>query len=113
MELIVCGGRGYCDLETVYKTLDHINTETPITLLITGGCSGADQLAELWANERGVTLKVVPAQWDIYGRGAGPLRNKEMAEMNPDMVVAFKGGRGTQNMCKIARDRGIPVKEVD
>lgn len=112
MQIIVCGGRGYCDMEQLYKTLDHINTDTPVDVLISGGCSGADQPAELWANERGVTIKIVPAKWDTYGRAAGPIRNKEMAELRPDLVVAFKGGRGTQDMIKKAQELGIPVKDV-
>jgi hypothetical protein len=98
---------------TLYKVLDHIQIETPIDLLITGGCSGADQLAELWANARGITIKVVPAKWNIHGRAAGPIRNMEMALLKPDLVVAFKGGRGTQDMVNKAKELGIPVKEVD
>lgn len=113
MQIIVCGGRSYCDMEQLYKVLDHLHIDTPIDLLIAGGCSGADQLAELWANERGVAIKIVPAKWDVYGNYAGPRRNTEMALLKPDLVVAFKGGRGTQDMVNKARELGIPVKEVD
>jgi UDP-N-acetylmuramoylalanine-D-glutamate ligase len=30
----------------------------------------------------------------------------------PDLVVAFPGGRGTENMVKQAEAAGVPVKKV-
>jgi len=49
----------------------------------------------------------------MHGRAAGPVRNAQMlAEGKPDFVVAFPGGRGTADMCKQARARGVKVVEV-
>ena len=113
MRILVCGGRSYCDIDTLYRTLDHLDAERDIATVVTGGCSGADQLAELWARERDKVVIVVPAQWGVYGRSAGPKRNESMLDLNPDLVVAFKGGRGTQDMVNRATEKGIPVKEIE
>lgn len=55
-----------------------------------------------------------PAQWDIYGKQAGVLRNLQMiTEGKPDVVVAFPGGAGTANMVRQARAYRIRVIEVE
>jgi hypothetical protein len=51
----------------------------------------------------------VPADWNKHGRSAGFRRNLEMAEMQPDVVLACPGGRGTANMVEIARSKGLRV----
>jgi hypothetical protein len=34
-----------------------------------------------------------------------------LEEGQPDLVVAFEGGRGTAMMVKLAHDDGVPVEE--
>jgi hypothetical protein len=52
------------------------------------------------------------ADWDANGKAAGPLRNQRMLEaFNPDMVLAFPGGRGTADMVRKAKRRGVKVVE--
>ena len=83
-----------------------------ITLIIHGGASGADRLAGAWANQNGVNVVEYKARWKQFGKGAGPIRNRQMLdEGKPDLVVAFKGDRGTANMIKQADDRGVKVIE--
>lgn len=48
------------------------------------------------------------------GRAAGPMRNKQMLEEGkPDLVVAFPGGAGTENMVKQAKAAGIRVLRIE
>ena len=57
--------------------------------------------------------EVYPADWRTHGRAAGPLRNARMiAEGKPDLVIAFKGNRGTQDCCRKAEAAGIPVRRI-
>lgn len=115
MRVLVCGGRDYSDRDKVFSMLDDLHTgdKGPITLLIEGGASGADNLAQMWAAERGVARSTFWANWRGEGRAAGPIRNAKMlADGKPDLVVAFPGGRGTQDMCRRARAAGVEVVEV-
>ena len=49
-----------------------------------------------------------------HGRSAGMIRNKEMIDChNPELVIAFPGGSGTEGMKKLALRRGIRVIEYD
>ena len=106
MRLLVCGGRDYEDLETLFAVLDCIRPH----VVIAGGATGADALAEIWAINRGVPRTIFKADWTKHGKAAGPIRNRQMmSEGKPDMVLAFPGGRGTENMVRLATDAGIPV----
>jgi hypothetical protein len=114
MKVIVCGGRGYANVEMLNLVLDELHAKTPITTLIQGGANGADYLAFRWAcRTKGVSITTHHAEWDKHGRAAGPIRNKHMLEDDPDIVVAFRGGRGTANMIKQAKAAGFPVIEVE
>jgi hypothetical protein len=112
MKVIVTGGRDYRNSTHLFRVLDQLHSEKPITLLIHGAARGADALADDWARMRGVPLAPFPADWDNYGRSAGAVRNREMLKEEPDLVVAFAGGKGTADMIKAARKAGVKVFEA-
>lgn len=113
LRVLVCGGRDYHNMHQLFDTLDGINFKTPITWVIHGNARGADTLAGTWAKLRGVGCTPVSAEWSKYGSAAGPIRNKRMLGLKPDLVVAFPGGKGTRNMIKQARKAAIDVLEVE
>lgn len=107
--ILVCGGRNYKDEEYVFRVLNAISNPT---LIVHGGCSGADLLADKWAKANNVPVKAYPADWSV-GKAAGPIRNQQMLdEEKPDMVVAFPGGNGTRDMINKARKANVAVAEV-
>lgn len=114
MKILVCGGRSYGDVDKVFEILDCINTLTPISYLVHGNAKGADRLAEDWAIQAKVCPLSYPADWEKHGKTAGPIRNKQMLDNNPDirLVVAFPGGAGTKNMAALAKARDIKVMEI-
>ena len=111
MRVLVCGGRDYTSLSRVCIELDKLDPKP--TLLISGHARGADQIAEQWAKENKIPTRLFPADWDKYGKRAGYLRNVKMLEEgNPDLVVAFPGGKGTNMMIAIAESADIPVIKI-
>jgi hypothetical protein len=67
-------------------------------------------LAAQWAQGAGVKLETYPAEWDRFGKAAGPKRNQVMIDQGrPDLVVAFAGGNGTADMVNRAKKAGIEV----
>lgn len=107
--VLVCGGRDYKDEEYVFRVL---NAFTNPTLIVHGGCSGADLLADKWAKEKNVPVKEYPYIREL-GKAGGPVRNQQMLdEEKPDLVVAFPGGNGTRDMINKARKAGVKVVEV-
>lgn len=77
----------------------------------------ADSIAAEWAQLNQQALVSFPAEWDVYGKSAGPVRNRQMLEEGkPDFVWAFKThvqSRGTNHMVNIARKAGLPVYVVE
>jgi len=110
--VLVTGGRDYWDKAKVWKEMDLINAGCDVKMVISGGATGADALAEEWAAERGIHTAVVKARWSAYGRRAGPMRNGAMMLLKPDLVVAFPGGSGTNGMCAIAEATGVTVVRI-
>lgn len=113
MRIIVCGGRDFANRQALWAALNTINHSErgPIRQVVHGNARGADAMAGAWARENKITEWPVPAEWSKYGNSAGPRRNKQMLGMDIDLVVAFPGGRGTKNMVKQARSRGVEVIE--
>ena len=110
MNALVCGGRDFTNAHLMNEVLDGIHAATIISLVIHGGARGTDTLAGTWALWHGVDVQCYPAEWEVYGRAAGFVRNQYMLDVSlPDLVVAFPGGRGTADMVRRARASGVPV----
>jgi hypothetical protein len=108
-EIVVTGGRDYNDWETVQKILNLFDP----TLIIQGGATGADALAVKYASFYGKNWITVKADWNKYGKRAGPVRNREMIEAYPGaIIVAFPGGRGTADCVDAAVKRNRIVLRV-
>lgn len=110
MRILVCGGRNYNDSKRVFEFLDKFHLENNISVVIQGGAKGVDTLAALWALDKGIEALCFPANWAKFGKAAGHFRNKQMLdEAKPDKILAFPGGKGTQNMISQAKLAQVPV----
>lgn len=112
MKIIVAGSRSFTDSKLLTEKLDFFFSKITPTI-ISGRASGADQLGEKYAEERGLDLILMPADWYKYGRSAGYRRNTEMAKV-ADGLVAFWDGesKGTGHMIAEMRRLGKTVKVV-
>lgn len=108
--VIYCGGRGYAEVAKVRDGVLEAFSRVGHHIVVHGGARGADRLVELLCETADITQEIYPAQWEKYGKSAGPIRNQEMADL-PDvvLVVAFPGGPGTDHMTEIAKKKGIEV----
>jgi hypothetical protein len=114
MKAIFCGDRNWDDEVPIRTAL----LELPLDTIIIHGCArGADKMAGRIAKEMGFTVMEVPANWERYGKSAGPIRNREMLQLGPDLVIAFHGNinesKGTKDMLKIAKKAGIKTKLIE
>lgn len=110
-KILVAGGRDFNYKSIVWDLLDYamIPYCCRESLVITGGARGVDTLANQWAIERGCETKVVAANWNQHGKKAGWIRNNEMADLEPNLVILFPGGVGTKMMKDIAEKRKFKV----
>lgn len=112
MRILVCGDRNWNDVHTIDAYISKLPKNT---LIIHGACRGADTIAGERARIHGLPTPVFfPANWKIYGRSAGPIRNQKMIDHGkPNLVVAFHNNlfdsKGTKDMVKRAMKAKIPV----
>lgn len=107
MKILVTGSRTYNKPLIILNALmQFVDAE-----LIHGGAKGADEIAGRAARKLGFKEIEVKADWDMHGKAAGPIRNRQMLDMQPDVVLAFKDGDspGTSDCIKEARNRGLMV----
>lgn len=124
--VLVCGSRGPLDRDEegfVWDFLCGYHAARPFTSLVHGAATGVDTVAGKWGVKYlGVSFVFAhPAHWKhdetcregckkIEGPSAGPIRNKEMlVERQPDLVIAFPGGRGTANMVQQAKMAKVEI----
>ena len=112
MRILVTGSRDWRDWATVAKALKDASSELR-TVVVSGACpTGADMIAERYAEDRGWTIERHPADWDKYGKKAGPIRNSQMVALGADVCLAFirNESKGATHTSRIAGQAGIPVK---
>lgn len=114
MRVIVAGSRHFGDYEFVRHHLDSMPWSP--TKVLSGDCRGVDQLGARWAAENDYPVERHPAQFQLLGPKAGPIRNRKMAQ-RADALIAFwdgrKKGSGTWNMIQQAGEHGLFVLIVD
>jgi len=107
MKVIICGGRNINEYD-IDKVVN--NSGFKITTLICGMAKGVDSLGYMWAMKNNIHIIKYYPDWNKYGAGAGPIRNKEMVN-NADGVIAIwdEISRGTKSTITLAKKKGIPV----
>lgn len=115
MKVLICGSRDWTDVRSIEECIDELKDQYGYNLvIIQGAARGADSLARDIALERNLIVESYPANWNQYGKVAGFMRNNEMLEQKPDLVIAFQknNSRGTQHTIDSAIKRDIPVKVI-
>jgi len=109
--VLVCGSRSWDDYAAIRDRLQRLPRGARI---IHGGARGADKTAAMYARALGIEETPYPARWREQGKTAGLIRNIEMLNRKPDLVLAFWDGSstGTGHTVTEANKRGIPVEIV-
>lgn len=130
VKVIIAGSRNFNDYELVEKmchfifyTLSkenkltgHISEDVPNMEIISGTAKGADTLGEKFAKQVGIKIKQFAPRWDIFGKKAGMIRNRYMADYAIEddsygVLIAFwdTKSKGTKGMIEIALDKGLRI----
>ena len=89
------------DYRDVVKVFDKIYTEGD--WIVSGGCpKGGDRFAERIAKERGIPILILYPNWDKYGKGAGFVRNTDIAHWSDFLLACVAEDRkgGTEDTIK-------------
>jgi hypothetical protein len=111
MKVLACGSRYYSNYQRILSVIKSLD----IDLLIAGGCRGADTLAVLAARQCGIRFIEYPADWQRFGKSAGPRRNQQMLDMEkPGLLLVFHEdlarSKGSRDMLHRAIKADIPYR---
>lgn len=118
--IIIAGSRTFNDYKLLKKSIYNLfkdrNIKKNNVRIISGTANGADKLGERYAQEFGLKLTKMYAQWNEYGKSAGYIRNEQMAKYaveddNLGVLIAFWDGisKGTKHMIDLANKHGLEV----
>lgn len=123
MSTYICftGGRDYDDTDTVSDLMWYLTHKYGAFYVVHGMAPGADTLVAHAAHLLGLDQKPFRAHWETQGKQAGIQRNAAMVKYmrehinNGDecFLVAFPGGKGTQNMIDQTHTAGIRWYNAD
>lgn len=113
---VVTGSRSWNWADPIHAALEQVAVEYPDAVMIEGGANGADRIARHFWQEIGRMAMTIPAQWDKYGRSAGPIRNRRMlATPGVGLCIGFvqPDSKGTWDCLAAAAKFGVRRIVVD
>ncbi len=111
MKVIIAGSRYFTDYQKLKKECDQLLQNQKNIVIVSGDhYKGADKLGIQYANEKGFNLIKFPAEWNKFGKAAGPIRNKQMVNY-ADVLIAFwdRKSKGTASIIRFAKNKGLLV----
>lgn len=110
MKIIIAGSRDIVDYKIVEDAVRESGWLDGKTEIVSGMARGVDMLAVEYAQANHLPLYRFPAYWNKYGKGAGYVRNREMANFADALVAVWDGkSRGTKMMIETANRIGLLV----
>lgn len=114
--LCIFGSRDFTEFTLLDNEVNNYVQECSIKdglQIVSGMAKGADSLGIQYSKQYSLPLHEFPANWNMYGKQAGYLRNKSMAEF-ADYFIGFWDGasKGTQHMINLVRATGKPLKII-
>ena len=98
MKLLVVGSRSI----EKFDLSPYISKD--VELIITGGASGIDTLAEKFADQNKISKLILRPQYHIYKKAAPLKRNEKMVDLADEILVIWNGkSKGTQYTVEYAK----------
>ena len=113
-KVIIAGGRDFSDYDLLKVKMNRILSNITVEIVVISGTArGADSLGEKYATEMGYKLEQYPANWNKYGKRAGYLRNKQMADVAHACVCFWDSkSKGTKHMIDLANEKKLKLRVV-
>ena len=108
MKVLVAGSRSItnCDLSPYIPE----NTD----LIIAGGASGIDNIAEIFADKHNISKLILRPQYQRYKKAAPLKRNEQMVDIADSVLVIWDGkSKGALYTINYARKKNKEIKIVN
>lgn len=115
MRVIIAGTRHLnTGVTKAFNIIDSLVKKSKLPSVILCGCGGnVDAYGNSYGIHNGIPVKHFPAAWDRHGKAAGPIRNQVMVDEADMLFLIWDGeSRGSRDVLRKARKKGIPVQQV-
>ena len=113
MRIIIAGSRDTNKSPQAFGEYMWNVTNFTVSEVVCGVARGADMLGLSWATAYGKPVAKFYADWDKYGKSAGPIRNGEMADYADGLIAIWDGkSKGTLDMIRQMNKRQKPVELI-
>ena len=100
MKQLIVGSRS---IES-FDLSEYVPCETD--MIISGGARGIDRVAERYADDHKISKLIMYPRYDLYGRTAPLIRNREMVDLADAVLVIWDGkSRGAMHTSEYARKK--------
>jgi len=116
VHLGVTGSRNFTNYYTFKTCVDAWKKEHDgiINKIIVGNCRGTDRMAQRYATENNIELVIHVADWNKYGRSAGPRRNSLIVRDCTHMIgFPQEASVGTWDTIRKAKAANINTTIID
>lgn len=96
MKLLVTGSRKFDNYEALKKAIEEVILlqNKNITILLHGGATGADTLAQYWAEENQIPTQIIKPDYEKHSNKIAPLiRNKELVKLADCTLALYANNR--------------------
>lgn len=84
------------------------------SMIISGGALGIDSVAEKYADDHKMSKLIIRPRYDLYGKAAPLIRNKEMVDLADEILVIWDGkSRGTMYTVKYAKQKNKNITLIN
>jgi hypothetical protein len=117
VRVIVSGDRNWTCHTLARRVIARLVARHGEVDIVQGAAAGVDHAFVEAAYDAGCGVCSYAANWEKFGKRAGPLRNQEMVDAGADFVIAvhrsLARSRGTKDCVQRAMAAGIPVYLID
>lgn len=100
------------DALTAVSGYDERGNPLPTTLLSGASRTGAERVAEAWADRNMLPVKRLPLKTSSYGKKAPEMQRDKILEAKPDFLLVFPMDKTdilAKALCSAAEKAGIPT----
>lgn len=107
MKLMIAGSRSITDIDISRYIPDGVE------LIISGGASGVDTIAEKYADSKRISKLILRPQYNLYGRAAPIRRNEIMVDVADSILVIWDGkSRGSAATISYAEKKNKNLRVI-
>lgn len=91
MKIAVVGSRSIKDEKMVHAFMEECINWQKDDVVVSGGAKGVDHFAETFADKHDLETLIFTAQWDVYGKAAGFIRNEDIIKACDLCICVWDG----------------------